>query len=127
VKYLSPNDVLVLHALVIEETGGVHGIRDIGLLQSACVRPCQVFGGKAVYPTIFQKVAALFESFVKYHVFIDGNKRTAVVAVGRFLFLNGYELIVSNKELEKFTLQVASSNVPLEKIVRWVKKSIKKS
>ncbi len=76
-KYLSAEQVLFIHSRLIDETGGSHGIRDTGLLQAAVERPKATFGGKDLYPDIFYKAAALLESLIKNHPFIDGNKRTA--------------------------------------------------
>jgi death-on-curing protein len=80
VKYLSATQVLFVHSRLIDTTGGAHGIRDLGLLQSAVSRPKATFGGKDLYPDIFHKAAALMESLVKNHPFIDGNKRTAITS-----------------------------------------------
>ena len=121
-KYLAVQEVLVLHALVIDETGGRHGLKDLGLLEAAVQRPKAGFGGKELYPGIFAKTAALFESLVKNHPFVDGNKRTAVLAAGRLLFLNNHELVASNKEVEKFALHVAAKNTNFTEIVKWFKK-----
>src|SRR3989344_5637432 len=106
-KYLTAEDILVLHSEVIDETGGMHGIRDTGLLMSIVEKPKSKFGGKELYKGVFKKVAVFLESLVQYHVFIDGNKRTGVVSVARFLFINKYELTATNKELETFVMKVA--------------------
>ncbi|MBN2148007.1 MAG: type II toxin-antitoxin system death-on-curing family toxin, partial [Anaerolineales bacterium] len=106
-KYLTPEQVLFIHARLITETGGEHGVLDIGLLQSAMARPQATFDGQNLYPELFSKVAALLESLIGNHAFVDGNKRTAITAAGLFLLLNGYRLTANNQELEDFTLQCA--------------------
>jgi len=126
VKYLSEQDVLIIHAQIIDATGGSHGLRDIGLLSSAVKRPRAAFGGEEFYRGVFQKTAAQFESIAMNHVFIDGNKRTAITASARFLFLNGYELTAGNKKLEDFVLMVVVENVQLEDIARWFKENSRK-
>jgi death-on-curing protein len=125
-KYLTAQDILVLHALAIDETGGVHGVRDVGLLQSIAERPKMRFGGKPLYPGVFTKAAAYFESLARYHVFIDGNKRTAVIASARFLFLNGIELTAANGEIEAFALRVVKEKLDVDTIAVWLKKHSKK-
>lgn len=121
-KYLTPQDILILHARVIEETGGLHGVRDVGLLSSAVERPKMRFGGKELYKGVFAKAAAYFESIIKNHEFIDGNKRTGILAAARFLFLNGYELMTTNKEMENFALKVATYKMETLEITVWFKK-----
>ena len=106
-KYLSPEQVLFIHSRLIDTTGGSHGVRDIGLLQSAVSRPKATFGGKDLYPDIFRKAAALMESLARNHPFVDGNKRTAITSAAVFLGMNGYRLDTTQKELERFTLSVA--------------------
>ena len=98
-KYLSAEEVLILHDRIIEETGGAHGLRDIGLLLSALERARAEFGGKERYPDLFTKAGSIFESIARNHAFIDGNKRTAMAATARFLFANGYDLAARNMAL----------------------------
>jgi len=88
--YLSPEQVLFLHNRLIQETGGAHGIRDLSMLLSALGRPQASFGGNDLYAEIFSKGAALLDSLVRNHPFVDGNKRTAITATTLFLSLNGY-------------------------------------
>lgn len=121
-NYLTPEQVLFIHYRLIEETGGSHGIRDIALLQSAIARPMAAFGGDDLYPDIFTKAAALMHSLIKNHPFIDGNKRTAITSASILLIRNGYQLNASNKELERFTLKVASKNTEIEEIAKWFRK-----
>jgi death-on-curing protein len=119
--HLTAEQVLFIHSRLIDETGGVHGLRDLGLLLSAVSRPEATFGRKDLYPDIFHKAAALMESLVRNHPFIDGNKRTAITSAGLFLKINGYSLKVTQKELERFTLSMAVGAVPFEEAVEWFK------
>lgn len=125
-KYLTPQDILVIHARIIEKTGGVDGVRDVGLLISLTERPKTKFGGKELYNNVFKKAATYLESLARYHVFVDGNKRIGITASARFLFLNKYKLTVSNKEMEKFVLSVAVGESDLEIITKWFKQHSKK-
>lgn len=120
-KYLTAEQVLFIHSRLIDETGGSHGIRDLGLLQSAIARPRATFGGEDLYSDIFHKAAALMESLIKNHPFIDGNKRAAISSTGLFLGINGYNLETSQKELEDFTLKMATGKTTVTDAVKWFK------
>lgn len=121
-KYLTTEQVLFIHSRLIDKTGGSHGIRDLGLLQSAVSRPRATFGGRELYPDIFQKAAALIESLTKNHPFIDGNKRTAIASAGIFLEKNGYLLETTQEELERFARRLAAGKVSFEDAVKWFRK-----
>lgn len=118
-KYLTAEQVLFIHARLIAETGGEHGVLNLGLLQSAVARPQASFDGQDLYPGLFSKAAALLESLIGNHAFVDGNKRTAITAAGLFLQLDNYRLIANNLELEAFTLQCAQHLVSLEQMILW--------
>ncbi len=121
-RYLTAEQVLFIHSRLIDETGGSHGVRDLGLLQSAVSRPKTTFGSENLYPDICHKAAALMESIIKNHPFIDGNKRTAITSAGIFLQINGYYLKTTQNELELFTIKVATGKISFENIVEWFKK-----
>lgn len=125
-KHLSLDEVIAIHDDMIEEYGGSHGIRDIGLIQSAISRPQASFGGEDLYPSVFDKAAALFHSLMFNHAFVDGNKRTTISVTARFLVLNGYSLEVSHKIFVEFPLQVENEHLDLETIGAWLKKYSKK-
>lgn len=125
-NYLTPEQVLFIHYRLIEETGGSHGIRDVGLLQSAVARPAATFDKNDLYHDLFSKAASLMNSIIKNHPFLDGNKRTAISAASIFLIRNNYTLTASNKELERFTIKAASENPELQEIAKWFKKHSKK-
>lgn len=118
-KYLSPHQVLFLHARLIEETGGSHGVRDMGLLLSALGRPKATFEGKELHSTIYQKTAALSASMINNHPFVDGNKRTGIGAAVLFLLLNGYVLTASNQELLDLTMEIAQKKTAIDMIANW--------
>ncbi|MHB8845353.1 MAG: type II toxin-antitoxin system death-on-curing family toxin [Nitrospirota bacterium] len=121
-RYLTAEQALFIHARLIAETGGMHGVRDVGLLRSAVERPRATYGGKDLYRDLFRKAAALMESLVGNHPFLDGNKRTAITAAGLFLMLNGYELDASQKELEAFTLGMALRKSDVQGAAEWFRK-----
>ena len=119
-KYLTPEQILFLHARLIEETGGSHGLRDLGLLESAAARPQATFGGEDLYADLFSKAAALMDSLMHNHPFVDGNKRTAITAAGLFLVRNGYRLDATNPDLEAFTCHVAEGKPDITEIAGWL-------
>jgi len=125
-QYLTGEEILVIHARLVDATGGSHGAREHNLFASIIEKPKMAFGGKELYPTVFDKAAIYFESIARFHVFIDGNKRTSITAAARFLFLNKYEIKAINKEIEEYVLEVAVGNHTLEQIAAWLKKHSKK-
>ena len=126
-RYLSGEEVLVLHSEIIEKTGGFHGVREVGLFLSILEKPKARFGGKELYKGVFVKAAVYCEAFARYHVFVDGNKRTAIAATARFLHLNGFELVASNRDVEDFALRLVEKKLEIKTISAWLKKhSVKK-
>jgi len=119
-KYLTVEEVLILHRRLIQRTGGSDGIRAMGLLESAVARPQASFGNEDLYPDLWSKTAALMHSLVKNHPLVDGNKRTAITAAGIFLELNGHTLTASNEELLDFTRQVTTGDMELEGMAVWL-------
>ena len=119
IVYLTPEQILFIHARLITETGGGHGVRDIGLLDSAIARPQETFDGADLYPDLFLKTAALMASLAQNHPFVDGNKRTAIIAASIFLLQNGHFISTTNAEMERFTLWVVEERPSLSEIVNW--------
>jgi death on curing protein len=117
--YLTAEQVLFIHARLITETGGSHGVRDLSMLLSALGRPQSSFDDQDLYPDLFSKAAALLDSLIRNHPFVDGNKRTGIVAAGLFLQINGYRLTASDTELETFTLEVARAQKNIDKVAAW--------
>lgn len=119
IVYLSLDEVLIIHEILIERTGGSDGVRDITLVESALARPQQTFGGDALYTTIFEMAAALFESLIGNHAFIDGNKRIASLVALTFIGRNGHRVIASNEELTRMALDAAQGLLSIEELTRW--------
>ena len=120
-SYLTVEQVLFIHMRLIAETGGSLGLRDLALLESAVARPQATFGGEDLYPDLFTKAAALLDSLIRNHPFVDGNKRVGITAAGLFLRRNGQRLTATNTELEQFTLQAARSELAVEEIAAWLR------
>lgn len=112
---------------MVKRFGGSHGIRELGLIESAVQRPKATFDGVDLYPDVFTKAAALMYSLLKNHAFIDGNKRTAYSACGVFLKLNEYKLLNMHKESLEFTMNVENNSLELEEIANWLKRHATKS
>jgi len=122
-KYLSAQQVLFLHARLITESGGSHGLRDLAGLESALARPQATFDGRELYPDVFTQAAALLDSLVNNHPFLDGNKRTGIAAAALFLRINGHRLRASNDELEAFTLRVVGTKIEIPTAAAWLQRN----
>lgn len=121
IKYLTTEDVLLLHHLSIEKSGGSHGLRDVALLDAAVHRPQATFAGDDLYPTLFDKAGALCHSLIKNHAFIDGNKRTSLLSAMTMLELNGYVFNCGQEKLVVFGLKIDNENITAEEIAAWLK------
>lgn len=120
-EYLTAAEVLLLHARLIQRTGGAGGVRDLALLESALARPQATFEGHELYPDLWTKAAALMESLIRDHPFVDGNKRTALAATAIFLELNGHELTATNDQALDFTRRVVRGEMALGEMGAWLK------
>ena len=124
--YLTVQQVLFIHARLIEVTGGGHGVRDLGALEAAVARPQATFDGQDLYPDVFSKAAALMQSLIGNHPFVDGNKRTAIAAAGIFMRRNGWRLTADTSELEEFTWRIARSQGELGQIAVWFEEQVRR-
>ncbi|MBU1487541.1 type II toxin-antitoxin system death-on-curing family toxin [bacterium] len=122
-KYLHYKQILFIYKRVIEASGGSPGIRDEGLLHSALARPKMTFERVSLYPTLFDKVAALGHSLIRNHPFVDGNKRLAFEAMDITLRLNGYQLTASEDEKFTFVIEVARGNLDEKDMAHWLKEN----
>ncbi len=119
-RALSLSEVIRLHEYVLDQSGGIAGIRDLGALQSAVAQPHMTFGGIDLYQTIQEKAAALCFSLVTNHPFVDGNKRVGHAAMETFLVLNNWELDATVDVAERTILALADGTLSREKFVQWV-------
>ncbi len=119
--------VFYLHNLLIAEFGGSKGIRDRGSLEAAVNRPFATFGGQDLYPTAVEKAAAIFESIIINHPFIDGNKRSAY-ALMDYLLRNraGIRLDASFEEKYEMVIKASTGEIRFEEIKTWISSKIKK-
>jgi death-on-curing protein len=117
---ISLEELVWMHAVAVTEFGGSQGIRDRGLLESAIARPLATFGGKNLYDTPFRRAAALAESLVLNHGFVDGNKRTAMYAMAAWLEREGFVVDAARGELRDVALSIASHELDTEQIAVWL-------
>ena len=117
----SEEKVLLLHQLMVAETGGSNELRDIGLLDSALVGIFQTFGGEELYPTKEEKGARLGYTLISNHAFVDGNKRIGMYVMLTFLEVNGIHMDCTNEDVVEAGLGVASGEMNYEELLVWVK------
>ena len=119
-RTLSKSQVLLLHKQLVDATGGTHGLRDEGLLESALTAPFQSFAGQSAYPSLQQTAARLCFGLVKNHPFIDGNKRIGAHVMLVFLALNGLMLSYTQDELSDVILRLANGQIGYEALLEWL-------
>ncbi len=115
--------ILELHKRSLKDYGGGAGVRDMGGLDSAINRPKASFGGEDLYPTPFEKAAAIGESIIMNHPFVDANKRTGFLAMYATLFDAGYLLDAAPDNVYETVVAIASGQKPFEDIVAWLKEN----
>ena len=116
-------DILSLHDMSIRDYGGMQGIRDIGLLESAIARPFQTFDGKDLYFTSIEKAAALSESLIINHPFLDGNKRTGLLGMLSILLEYKIEINANEGDLYNSIIQLSTGEIKFDEIVAWLNKN----
>ena len=109
-----------IHKILIDQFGGMHGIRDAESLISALSRPFQTFDKKELYPSTIDKAAALIESILGNHPFIDGNKRIGWVLMRLFLKQNGIDIKATQEERYEFVVAIASGSLQFDSIFKWL-------
>jgi death-on-curing protein len=124
--HLGIDIVREIHAEVIKQFGGLNGVRDENLLASAVLTPQSSFGGKSPFADIVEIAAAYLFYICKNHPFVDGNKRTAMMAAIVFLRLNGIEPKPDSQQWERLMLDVASSRITRDETTRQLRKLLKK-
>lgn len=118
-RYLSEGEILLIHNRVVDETGGLHGIRDMHAIQSVVEQTRQAVFGKELYPTIFLKAAVYARSIIAHHPFLDGNKRTGITVASVFLEENGYKINAIEGEFYSLALRIAEDKLEHKEIAKW--------
>ena len=126
IDFLTLDDLLDLHALQIEKYGGAEGVRDLGLLESAIAQPQATFDGEYVHDELFLMAAAYLFHIARNHPFMDGNKRTGLMAALVFLDLNGIVLDRSSDELYNLTMAVAEGRMSKQRVAKKLRQLVEK-
>jgi len=119
----SREKVLLLHQLVIEETGGAADVRDLDLLDSALASAFQTFDGKELYPTKEEKAARIGYSLISNHAFVDGNKRIGMYILLTFLETNGIRLHPSVDDVARVGFAVARGEMDYDGLLAWIREN----
>ena len=122
VEFLALDEVLSLHAYQIARYGGSPLVRDVKLLESALAMPAATFGSELLHATLDEQAAAYLFHLVKNHPFVDGNKRTGLVAMLAFLGLNGRQLEAPDDDLTALVLGVTEGRVTKAEIAVFVRR-----
>ncbi|HEV2841258.1 MAG TPA: type II toxin-antitoxin system death-on-curing family toxin [Chthoniobacterales bacterium] len=125
--HLSIEIVREIHSEAVGKFGGLLGVRDENLLASAVLAPQSTFGGKSPYADLVEVAAAYLFYICGNHPFLDGNKRTAMMAAIVFLRLNGLEPLPDSENWEQLMLDAAASKVDREATTRRLRKLVKPS
>lgn len=120
VQFLSLAETIAIHERLIDRFGGTSGLRDKGLLESALFRPQTGY-----YQDLAQMTAALFESLINNHAFVDGNKRAAFFACDVFLRLNGWKLSVEADKAHQFIVgSLDRGQCDYEHLLPWIQEHL---
>jgi death-on-curing protein len=123
-RYLTLDEILELHRMVLFRAGGEAGVRDIVALESAVAQPFKVFRGTELYPTLVTKVSALGFALLQHRPFKAGNARTAHLAMGVMLVLNGYQLVADAFETEQVIHKVMHSEMLRSEFEDWLERHL---
>ncbi len=118
--WITKEQILYLHSELINYTGGLDGLRDDNLLQSALLSPIQTYDSKELFPTLIDKAARLAYGLTQNHPFIDGNKRIGAHAMLVVLALNGISLSYSQEELSDTFKQLADNKISFSELRKWI-------
>lgn len=117
-------DVISIHKILIERFGGTHGIRDKAGLESALQRPYSTFDQKDLYKSVEEKSAALIESMLINHPFVDGNKRIGYTLFRLLLLNNGKDISANEDDKYQFVINIASGELKYDSILDWIKEYV---
>lgn len=118
---ISVFDAIRIQSILINQFGGSEGLRDPKLLDSALMRPYQTFDGKELYPSPAEKAAAVIESLLVNHPFVDGNKRFGYVAMRLTLMKYGLDISADQDDKYEFVINIAKGDLKFNRILEWLK------
>ena len=123
--WTTPEQVIQIHARIIQRTGGADGIRDLHRLSSAIGAPLQTFGGEDLFPSVPEKIARLGYGLAANHAFVDGNKRIGAMMTQLLLQWNGYDLVLQSGALADMFISIADGTSTFEELHQWILEHIR--
>ncbi|MFZ2494323.1 MAG: type II toxin-antitoxin system death-on-curing family toxin [Candidatus Saccharimonadales bacterium] len=117
--YLTLEQILQLHVLVLEKDGGSAGVRDIGRLESAVATQFQSVFEVELYASLCEKAAAMARGIIADHPFVDGNKRTAMLCAMTLIEINHHKMTAERGEVEDFAVKIAVDHLSVDEIANW--------
>lgn len=123
-RLLTLEQLLQLHTLAIQQTGGSAGLRDLGRLEAAIATQTQSVFGEELYEGSIDKAAALIRSIIADHPFTDGNKRTGMLAGLTFLKINNVSAHFSQGEIEDFAVDIAVKQLDVTSVAQWLNRHL---
>lgn len=118
--WITLDDVVRIHGRILQATGGLDGIRDMSILESAIAAPLQTFDGEDLFPGTIEKIARLGYGLTRNHAFIDGNKRVGALSVQLLLEWNGYNLVLKPGELSNMFISIADGTANENDLLQWI-------
>lgn len=122
--WLTVEDIIRLHGQIIQSTGGLDGIRDNSILESAVYAPLQTVGGQELFPGQIEKIARLGYGLASNHAFIDGNKRIGALTTQLLLKWNGYRLELNQGELADMFISIADRTSDEADLLEWIRRHL---
>ena len=116
--------VTTVQEILIEKFGGLIGVREINSLDSALIRPFMTYEEQELYSSPIEKAAALVESLICNHPFIDGNKRVGYVILRYFLLVNEFDIYATLSEKYEFVMKIANGQLSKEQIYDWLSERV---
>ena len=123
-KMIGAEEILIFHKKIIKQTGGLYGVRDIGLIESALNRASVTFDGIELYKSIEDKISVITYGLIKNHGFVDGNKRIGVSTMLLLLRINDIQIHYTQNELVQLGLGIADGSLDEKEINKWIKNHI---
>jgi death-on-curing protein len=120
IHFIPKEVLLVFHEDQLKQYGGINGISDEGLLDSALAQVESSFGGEYLHKTIFEMAAAYGFHICQNHPFYDGNKRTALIAMYIFLNRNGYKIVAKKEVLFALIMDLAQGKVAKQELTEFL-------
>ena len=122
--WITADDVIQIHSLVIQRSGGMDGLRDRASLEAAVSAPMQSFGGQDLYPTTVEKIARLGYGLASNHAFVDGNKRIGAMMTQLLLKWNGFQMSLRSGELADMFIAIADGSAKESDLLDWIQEHL---